>query len=88
MSEKEGILQMQPSGRWAVVRPGRQPVEITSGELFRIDVNGELKPTRMEFRQFTGPMKGRTLRGLHGEYYSVDGYWLRDGVRAAIGDEG
>jgi len=33
-------------------------------------------------------MKGRTLRGLHGEYYSVDGYWLRDGVRAAIGDEG
>jgi hypothetical protein len=22
MSEKEGILQMQPSGRWAVCRPG------------------------------------------------------------------
>lgn len=43
MSEKEGILQMQPSGRWAVVRPGRQPVEITSGELFRIEVNGVLK---------------------------------------------
>jgi len=88
MSEKEGILQMQPSGRWAVVRPGRQPVEITSGELFRVEVNGELKPTRMEFRHFTGPMKGRTLRGLHGEYYSVDGYWLRDDLRAAIGHEG
>jgi hypothetical protein len=30
MSENEGILQLQPSGRWAVVRPGRIPVEITS----------------------------------------------------------
>jgi hypothetical protein len=27
MSEKEGILQMQPSGRWAVCRPWRDPVE-------------------------------------------------------------
>jgi hypothetical protein len=40
----------------------------------------------MEFKNFRGPMKGRTLRGLPSEYYSVDGYWLRDGLRAAIGD--
>lgn len=84
----EGILQMQPSGRWAIVRPGQRPVEITSGEVFRIEVDGELKPTRMEFRHFSGPLKGRTHRGQPGEYYSVDGYWLRDGVRAALGAEG
>ena len=76
MTEKEGTLQMQPSGRWAVCRPDRRPVEITSGELFRIEDDGELKVTGMEFRHFTGPMKGRELRGLTGEYYSVDGYHL------------
>ena len=27
---KEGILQQLPSGRWAVFRPGRAPVEITA----------------------------------------------------------
>jgi hypothetical protein len=54
VNDKEGTLRMQASGRWAVVRPGRQPVEITSGELFHVEVNGELKPTRMEFRYFTG----------------------------------
>ena len=48
--EKEGILQMQPSGRWAICRPDRRPVEITSGELFRIEDAGELKVTRMEFK--------------------------------------
>jgi hypothetical protein len=33
MTEKEGVLQFQTSGRWAVCQPGRAPVEITSGEL-------------------------------------------------------
>jgi hypothetical protein len=37
LSDKEGILQLQSSGRWAVYRPGRVPVEITSGDLFRVD---------------------------------------------------
>jgi hypothetical protein len=37
MSEKEGILRMMASGRWAVYRPGRLPAEITSGELFRVN---------------------------------------------------
>jgi hypothetical protein len=62
MTEKEGILQIQPSGRWAVCRPGRAPVEITSGELFRIEVDGELKLTQMEFRHFTGPERARISR--------------------------
>ena len=76
MSEKEGILRMMVSGRWAVYRPGRLPVEITSGELFRVEVAGELKLTRMEYNH--------TDR----QYYSVDGYPLRDGLRAAIGEHG
>jgi hypothetical protein len=54
MTEEEGVLQIQPSGRWAVCRPGREPVEITSGELFRVEVDGELKVTRMEFQHSGG----------------------------------
>jgi hypothetical protein len=73
MSDKEGILKMQPTGRWAVCRPGKTPHEITSGNLFRIDFAGLLQPTRMGFR-----------RG----YYTVDGYPLRNGLRAALGAEG
>jgi hypothetical protein len=88
MSDKEGVLQMQPTGRWGVCRPGRAPVEISSGELFRVEVDGELKLTRMEFRHFMGPLKGGEYRGRHGEYYSVDGFDLADGLRAAIGEEG
>ena len=85
----EGVLQLQPSGRWAVCRPNWRPVEFTSGDVFRIQVDDMpgLRVTRMEFRHFHGPMKGRTLRGLSGEYYSVDGYRLRNGLRAAIGVE-
>jgi hypothetical protein len=63
-------------------------VEITSGELFRIEVDGELRPTRMEFRHFTGPLKGREYRGQPGEYYSIDNNHLTNGLRAAIGEEG
>jgi hypothetical protein len=37
MSEEKGVLQMEPTGRWAVVPPGRPPVEITSGDVFRIE---------------------------------------------------
>ena len=73
MTEKEGALQMQPSGRWAIARPGREPIEITSGNRFRIEFARKLQLTRMEFR-----------RG----YYTVDGYPLRDGLRAAIGKHG
>jgi hypothetical protein len=72
MSEKEGVLQMQPSGRWAIVRPGREPVEITSGELFRVEVAGVegLQLTRMAYD--------------NNGYYSADGFPLRNGMRAAV----
>jgi hypothetical protein len=69
-----GVLQMQPSGRWAVVMPGGETVEITSGEVFRVEVEGKegLQPTRMEHAH-------------PGGYYAVEGYPLRDGLRAALG---
>ena len=78
MTEKEGTLRMMASGRWAVYRPGRVPIEITSGELFRVEVTGakELKLTRMEYDQ------------IDRQYYSIDDYPLRDGLRAAIGEHG
>jgi len=78
MNEKEGVLRMQPSGLWAVCRPGEEPREIPSGELFRVEVGGakELKLTRMEFRN---------LRRGGGE---VDDYPLRDGLCAEVGEEG
>src|SRR5262249_35854780 len=74
MSEKEGILRMMASGQWAVYRPGRVPVEITSGEMFRIEIAGakDLQLTRMEFDQ------------IDRQYYSIDDYLLRDGLRATI----
>jgi hypothetical protein len=52
MTDKEGTLKIQPYGRWAICRPGRLRVEITSGEVFKIEVPGtdELKPTR-RYRQ-------------------------------------
>jgi hypothetical protein len=46
-----------------------------------------MKPTRMEFLHFTGPLKGREYRGQPGEYYSGDGYHLANGHRAAIGEQ-
>jgi hypothetical protein len=64
---------MQPSGRWAVCRTGHDPVEITSGELFRVDVNGKLLVRRMEY----APGRG---------YYAVGGPPLRGGMRPAIGE--
>jgi hypothetical protein len=42
----------------------------------------------MEFREFLGPLRGRENRGQSGEFYSADGYWLRDGLHAAIGAYG
>ena len=68
--DKEGTLHLQASGRWAIMRPGRQPFELTSGDVFRVEVDGKLQITRM------GNLRGEG-------YYSVDGYPLRDGMRAA-----
>jgi hypothetical protein len=78
MSEKEGTLRLMQSGRWAVCRPGQPPVEITSGQLFRIEVAGakELQLTRLEYSH------------ADRQYYSIDGYPLRHGLRAAIDERG
>jgi hypothetical protein len=74
MTDKDGTLYLQPSGRWAILRPGCEPFELTSGNVFRVEVDGKLQVTRM------GHLWG-------GGYYSIEGYPLRDGMRAAIGVE-
>src|SRR5262245_61615954 len=76
MTDKEGALRMQSNRRCSIVRPGRAPYELTSGDVFRVEVGGKLVTTRMEFAH------GRTDGGA---YYSVDEYELRSGMRAAIG---
>ena len=74
MANKEGTLHLHASGRWAIIRPGREPFQLTSGDVFRVNVNGMLHATSMEH--------------LWGEgYYSVDGFLLGNGIRAAIGAE-
>jgi hypothetical protein len=75
-SDKVGTLRMQANQRWAIIRPGHAPYELTSGDVFRVEVDGQLKRTRMEW-----------ARGRSGRYYSVEGYPLRSGMRAAIGAE-
>jgi hypothetical protein len=78
--DAEGILRMQPNGRWAIhwePNPdGHLPYEVTSGEVIRIEVAGRdgLQPTRIEFAHRDGG----------GSYYSVDGYPLWEGMRAAL----
>ena len=75
-----GTLRRQPSGRWAIVDRAGGVHEITSGEVFHVEVAGAekssivsigMRTTRMEFAQ------------SEGGYYSVDGFVLRDGLRAA-----
>lgn len=48
MSDKEGFLKQLPSGRWTIMRFGREPVEITSGELFRVEVDGRGRQRRAQ----------------------------------------
>jgi hypothetical protein len=81
MTEKQGTLQIQPSCRWAICRPGQVPVEINSGEVFRIEVPGKegLHSTRMEYL--------RHDEGGGGDFFSVHGHYLADGLRAAFFDQ-
>jgi hypothetical protein len=67
----EGTLNRMLSGSWAVCRSGKSPIEIKPGVVFRVEVNGKMCPTRMEFEDERG-------------YYTVDGYQLRSGLRAAL----
>jgi hypothetical protein len=74
MNEKEGTLRIMPSGRWAVCRPGREPVEITSGERFRVEFLGEMRLTRMEYRHArpTQPGTGLPRHGSGGRDHRRD----------------
>ena len=82
MPEMVGTLRLLSSGRWAVCQPGHEPVEITSGDVFLVEVPGfGLVPTRLEFGHKQHPGVVVELPG----YYSIDGFPLRDGMRAAIG---
>jgi hypothetical protein len=78
-----GVLSMNELGRWEILREGRVHYELSSGSTLLLEVNGVLRLTRIQFRHFTGPPRGRTYRGQPGEYYSVDGYLLAEGLRAA-----
>lgn len=74
--KEPGRLALLPSGRWGIFYPGETPDEITSGDQFYIEVPGAgaMELTRMETRHVNG----------RGEYYSVDGHQLRDGLRALL----
>jgi hypothetical protein len=71
----DSTLRLLRSGQWAIQVTGREPVPIVAGEIFLLEVPGytKLQGTRMEQR-------------ADGEYYSVDGYALRDGMRAGFYD--
>jgi hypothetical protein len=77
MSDQEGILRLQPSGRWAIICPGRSPVAIVEGEVFEFEVSGKMKLARMERR--------RRPDGTD-EWVTAQGYELRDGLRAGFFD--
>jgi hypothetical protein len=77
MSTKEGILRQQPAGGWAIVAPGRSPVAILAGEVFDLEVAGEMKLARMERR--------RHVNGAE-EWSTAQGYPLREGLRAGFLD--
>jgi hypothetical protein len=46
-TDKEGTLHLQASGRWAIMRTGRKPFEVTRGDVFRVEVDGKLQITCM-----------------------------------------
>jgi hypothetical protein len=52
MADAVGMLRKGLSGRWEIALRGGEAVEITSGEMFRVEVEGKegLQRTRMEYR--------------------------------------
>ena len=80
MAEKEGVLRMQPSGRWAV----SDLVKSRSRSL-------PASPSASRWRRqgtAVDPDGCRHLRRGGGEYFTVDDSQLRDGLRAAVGEQG
>ena len=73
-----GTLTRLSNGRWGIVALGNdQAHELTSGDVFAVEIGGEMRITRMEF--------------IHdcdgGRYVSADDYPLRVGLRAATGND-
>jgi hypothetical protein len=73
MTDNEGTFHLQPNGRWAIICPGRSPVAIVEGQVFELEVVGEMKLARMERR--------RRPDGTE-MWVTAQGYKLRAGVRA------
>jgi hypothetical protein len=68
-SDKEETLRLQPSGRWAIICPGRLPVAIVEGEVFELEVAGKMRRARMKHRD--------------GRWFTTEGYLLADGSAPA-----
>jgi hypothetical protein len=74
MTDAIGVLSMNDLGRWEIIREGRVPYELSSGSSVLVEVDGVLRLTSVEYEH-----DGRG----GGQYYSVDGYQLAGGLRAA-----
>lgn len=72
MSDKIGILKMSSSGRWEIEYTDSDPIQITSGDQFYIEVSG------------SGSMELTCMESRRGQYYSIDEHPLRDGLRASF----
>jgi hypothetical protein len=71
MTDTIGVLSMNRYGRWEIIREERVPYELSSGSFVLLEVDGVLRLTSVEY--------GHDDRG----YYSVNGYLLAGGLRAA-----
>ena len=71
MTDAISVLNMNDLGRWEIIREGRIPYELSSGSVVLLEVDGVLRLTSVEY--------GHDGRG----YYSVNGYLLAGGLRAA-----
>lgn len=73
--ERIGRLRPQANGYWGIEYAEKRPDEIHSGDMIYLEIPGgnALLLTRIEYD--------------HGKrnFYSVDGYPLRDGARASFG---
>jgi hypothetical protein len=79
----ESTLCLQPSGQWAIVAPGREPVNIVAGEVFLLEVLGERKMKQVRMMQRDGQWRAMLSSSGHIER-RVE---LRDGLRAGFFDQ-
>lgn len=65
-----GILRLNNIGRWEIVWSDGSIVELICGDVFEIETDFGMRKTRME--------------EIMGNYYTVDGFTLKDGLKATI----